>query len=163
MEKTNNTTPHSEMSLNANIISFARCSQRQSKKKRVLSILVIDNNPKNQRLFSAILEKAGHIATFVNNDDHALDALEINDYDLIILSSDMPELNGFELLKIHSLISIGKPKIPAIVSGINASQYAINAYFFEAGADAYLTDPFDATQLLQCIDELILSEPSCVV
>ena len=150
---------------NESIVNLKEFSLRKNKNKRKLNILVAEDNHTNQLIISKILHQAGYNAVLVENGNQVLDLLEENSYDLMILDSNMPELNGLETLKIHLVTNLGKPKVPVVILSADASQESMSA-FMSAGADAYLTKPFDATKLLNQIETLTLigsSEPAEII
>jgi CheY-like chemotaxis protein len=167
MKKTNNKiTINSEAPSYENIISYEEFSYHKSKNKQALStrplrILVADDSRTNQLQIAAILQKAGHAVTLVENGNHALDLLESDNFDLMILDSDMPTLNGLDTLKIHLTTNLGKPKTPVIILAADAMQHSVDSYL-EAGADAYLTKPLDATKLINSIDRLTFLRSKCI-
>ncbi|MBN1824862.1 MAG: response regulator [Candidatus Eisenbacteria bacterium] len=61
-----------------------------------LRILVADDNPINQKVALRILEKDGHSVSAVANGAEALVALEENDFDLVLMDVQMPEIDGLE-------------------------------------------------------------------
>src|SRR6185437_13904230 len=63
-------------------------------------ILVVDDEPRNGRLMQMVLRAAGYKTTVVTSGQEALDALEAQSVDLIILDVMMPEMSGFEVCRI---------------------------------------------------------------
>jgi len=61
-----------------------------------LRVLVAEDNTVNQRLITRLLEKRGHRAFVVQNGMQALEALERDSYDLVLMDVQMPELDGME-------------------------------------------------------------------
>ena len=118
-----------------------------------LHILVADDNKTNQIVISKILEHAGHVPFLVNNGQEALDALEINDYDMLIMDMQMPVMGGIEAAKIYNFTSIGSKKIPIIILTANATLEA-KQLCDEANVDAYLTKPIEARKLLSTISSI---------
>ncbi len=59
-------------------------------------ILLAEDGLVNQRLAVRLLEKRGHVITIANNGQEALEALERERFDLILMDIEMPILNGFE-------------------------------------------------------------------
>src|SRR5262249_11212301 len=60
-----------------------------------LHILLAEDNPVNQRVAAGILEKRGHAVVAVENGQQALDALQAQQFDLILMDLQMPEMDGF--------------------------------------------------------------------
>ena len=68
--------------------------------RRRLKILLAEDNIVNQKLATKILEKQGHQVTVVSNRRESVDALEKEDFDLILMDVQMPEMDGFEATKV---------------------------------------------------------------
>jgi two-component system sensor histidine kinase RpfC len=115
-----------------------------------LHILVADDNKTNQTVISKILEHAGHMPYIVNNGQEALDALESNDFDILIMDMQMPVMGGIEAAKVYNYSSLGSKKIPIIILTANATTEA-KQLCEEANVEAYLTKPIEAKNLLAAI------------
>jgi two-component system sensor histidine kinase RpfC len=118
-----------------------------------LAILVAEDNPTNQLVISKIVEHAGHTCVLVNNGKQALDTLENNEFDLIIMDMQMPEMGGIEAAKIYHFSTADSKKIPIIILTANATVEA-KRECEEANIDAYLTKPIVAQTLLNKINSL---------
>jgi two-component system, sensor histidine kinase RpfC len=127
--------------------------------KNVYRILVADDNDTNRTIISKMLEQVGHKIDLVANGEQALDMLEINQYDLMILDCNMPEIGGLDVLKLNRALTIGQPQIPTIILSADATIDTIQS-FNDAGADAYLTKPIDANLLLEKISMLTSKSPN---
>ena len=68
------------------------------------NILIVDDNPKNIQVIGNILKELEYIVGFAMDGRQALTQLEkSNDYDLILLDIEMPEMNGFDFaVKVRS-------------------------------------------------------------
>lgn len=140
-----------------NIFSF----QKSNRKIQPLKLLVAEDNATNQLVISKILEKAGHSATIVENGQLALDSLESNSYDLLIMDMQMPVMGGIEAAKFYNFTVTGEDRIPVIILTANATTDALRACE-EAQVDAYLTKPIEAGVLLRKISELAKEPDECV-
>lgn len=65
-------------------------------KEYPLRILIAEDNPINLQLIVFLLKKMGYIPDTVGNGKEALDALERQDYDMILMDIQMPEMDGLE-------------------------------------------------------------------
>ena len=82
----------------------------------------------------------------------ALEFIERNFYDLIILDYMMPFLTGLEVIqKIKPMVEHTHTKILMLSA---KSQQFEQEKVFEAGADYYMTKPFIPSQLLQMVEEI---------
>jgi two-component system, sensor histidine kinase and response regulator len=61
-----------------------------------LRVLLAEDNPVNQRLATRLLEKRGHRVVVASNGRQALEALEKESFDLVLMDVQMPEMDGFE-------------------------------------------------------------------
>ena len=120
---------------------------------RPFRILVADDNASNRTVISKILERAGHTVDLVENGEQALDAVEKDRYDLVIVDRNMPDLGGLGALKRIRFMFPGREQLPVIVLSADATPEA-KAESLEAGADAFLAKPIEAARLLDTIAEL---------
>jgi two-component system sensor histidine kinase RpfC len=118
-----------------------------------LNILVADDNSVNRRVTAKILERAGHDAALVENGELALDALDAQDFDLVIMDMHMPVMGGLEATKLYRMANLDRPHLPIIALTADATR-AAREEAEEAGVDACLTKPVEATILLETIDTL---------
>ncbi len=104
------------------------------------SVLVVDDNPKNLQLMSAMLKQQGYKLYITNSGENALAFLENTLPDLILLDVMMPGLSGFEVCRmikrqnryqdIPVIFLTAKTEVEDIVEG------------FESGAVDYIAKPF---------------------
>jgi two-component system sensor histidine kinase RpfC len=127
--------------------------QNSGKPQPGLRILVADDNTTNQLVVSKILEHAGHTPYIVNNGQEALDAVESESFDLLIMDMQMPVMGGIEAAKIYSYSVIGGERLPIIILTANATTEA-KLLCEEANVDAYLTKPIEAKKLLSTISSV---------
>jgi len=62
-----------------------------------LRILLVEDNPVNQRVATRMLERMGHRVDLAANGRQALDTLARKSYDLLFTDIQMPEMDGYEL------------------------------------------------------------------
>ena len=108
-------------------------------------ILVVDDNASNRDLLFRRLSHDGHHVARADSGRRALEILEVEEFDLILLDLLMPDLNGFQVLerlkadeRLHD--------IPVImISGLQETDSVIRC--IEAGAEDYLAKPFNPVLL----------------
>ncbi|MDH3527129.1 MAG: ATP-binding protein [Gammaproteobacteria bacterium] len=118
-----------------------------------LNILVAEDNPTNQLVVSKILESGGHKSLIVGNGAEALEALENNSFDILILDMQMPIMDGIEAAKIYNFTTTPDQRIPIIMLSANATIEA-KRECEDANIDEYLTKPTDAKILLSTVQSL---------
>ena len=106
-------------------------------------ILVIDDNIDFAESIADLLEMDGYTSEIASNGNEALKKVWLNDYDLILLDINMPQLSGKGFIQ---EINHYKYSIPIIVvSGMDINE--IKNYFYEKGAISYLKKPFSNNTL----------------
>ena len=126
---------------------------RRSTSSKKLRLLVADDNPTNREVIGKILERGGHAATMVTNGEEALDELERESYDVVILDRNMPIVGGVEVLQALRLMTRGRERLPVIMLSADVTAEA-KREALEAGADAFLSKPIEALRLLEEIQRL---------
>jgi two-component system sensor histidine kinase RpfC len=105
-----------------------------------------------------ILERGGHTAMLVNDGEQALDALERERYDIVLLDRNMPVMGGMETLQALRLMTRGQERLPVIMLSADATLEAKHEAM-EGGADAFLPKPIEAIRLLDEIQALATPKP----
>lgn len=118
-------------------------------------LLVADDDPDIRQLLSDRLTSDGYCVQTVADGREALLALDSGKFDGLILDIGMPGLNGLEVLQ---QIRERQPGFPVImITAAEARERALVA--IQAGAQAYLLKPFDATRLKEIVERWV--GPSC--
>jgi two-component system, LytTR family, response regulator len=107
--------------------------------------LIVDDEPYAIRKVRRLLRDDPELMLFeAHNGREALDSIEKLSPDLLLLDVQMPEMNGFEVLK-----SVKAEKIPKVIFVTAFDQYAIQA--FEIHALDYLMKPFEPDRFVDAI------------
>ena len=137
-----------------NIIAFSDPFLRHRARVRSMQILVADDHEANRMVVQRLLQKAGHRVVCVNGGEEVLDALEIADYDTVIVDLHMPGISGLDLLKqLRIMEAGGGPRTPVLVLSADVTPDAISRCE-QAGARAFLAKPIVATRLLDVLAEI---------
>ncbi|MBI3815476.1 MAG: response regulator, partial [Nitrospinae bacterium] len=118
-----------------------------------LRILLVEDNIVNQRLAVELLSIRGHKITIANNGKEAIEILEREDFDLVLMDCQMPEMDGFEATKtIRSHGSeVRNHDIPIIAMTANAMK-GDRERCIEAGMNDYVSKPFHRNDLLRKVE-----------
>lgn len=120
-----------------------------------LEILVAEDNAVNQKLAVRLLEKMGHRVSVVSDGLEVLVALEDEDFDLILMDVQMPNLDGLEASKrIREKERKTGGHLPIIALTANALD-GDRERCLEAGMDSYLSKPIQVTLLQEEIEKVI--------
>ena len=113
-------------------------------------VIIVDDNPANLRIGKNVLSEKYHVSTAPSAEKLFI-LLKNNHPAVILLDIDMPEMDGFEAIKILKSNPETK-EIPVIfLTGMSDCGDEENGR--ELGAVDYITKPFDPTALISCIEK----------
>lgn len=119
---------------------------------RQLRVLLADDTRANQKLIAAILEKRGHIVHSVFNGLEALDMLDRQEFDAVLMDVQMPIMDGFQATAaIRALSKSSRAQLPIIAMTAH-SMPGDRERCLAAGMDAYLSKPINRQKLLEMIE-----------
>ena len=125
--------------------------------QRRLKILLAEDNKINQKVASKTLESFGHQVDVVENGLEAVDKVKQNQYDLIMMDLEMPEMDGIEATRV-----IRKLESENLREGPNRKHIKIVALTAhsttedkvrcqEAGMDDYISKPFRQSEIARAL------------
>lgn len=117
----------------------------------MFNILVAEDDKNTRRLLQAILTNAGYSVLTAEDGVVALDVLEHNHVDLMVIDVMMPRMDGYQLT--DTLRQNGS-QIPMLMLSAKGNTTDIKQGFI-VGIDDYLTKPFDFEELLLRIKALL--------
>ncbi|MDA3905945.1 MAG: ATP-binding protein [Bacteroidales bacterium] len=128
-----------------------------------LRVLLAEDNPINQKVAQMHLEKLGHSVECANNGKIAFEMYTKNDYDLIFMDIQMPEMDGIQatqrIREFEHDIQLTNP-IKIIALTANAMKGDKEACI-AAGMNNYMSKPFKPAELSQVLSECFhIPEPS---
>ena len=120
-------------------------------------VLLVEDNPVNQKVASRMLEKLGCRVDVAQNGREALDAWARARYALILMDCQMPELDGYEATReIRRREGAGR-HIPIVALTAHAMAGA-DLECKAAGMDDYISKPIDRERLRRCVDQYLGSD-----
>ena len=121
-----------------------------------MKILIVEDDVMLASSLRDMLVKKGFDVEMVHDGAEGAEYAELGVYDLLILDVMMPKLNGYQLARSVRAKHCSTPILMLTArSGIEDRIEGLNA-----GADYYLTKPFDSRELLACINALLRRQGS---
>jgi PAS domain S-box-containing protein len=120
-----------------------------------LRILIADDLVVNQEIITATLERRGHTVRQVFNGLEALETLQQERFDLVLMDVQMPVMDGLEAVQqIRALDDRQIATVPVIALTAHAVK-GDRERFLKAGMDAYVSKPVRSSELLRVINEVV--------
>lgn len=114
-------------------------------------ILVVDDDKNTRRLMSAVLKSNGYFPVLASDGQEALDILEKQHIDLMVVDIMMPNIDGYELTK---QLRDSNSAMPILM--VTAKQLQDDKRKgFLSGTDDYMTKPVDEVEMLLRINALL--------
>jgi CheY-like chemotaxis protein len=113
-------------------------------------VLVAEDNPVNQLLMRKVLQRMGHTPEIVPDGRQAVEAAMREEYSVILMDCQMPEMDGFEATVQIRQREDPDRRIPIIALTANAMK-GDRERCFDAGMDDYLTKPIDLNRLAEAL------------
>lgn len=129
-------------------------TQKKFMGSRPLSILVAEDNEINQVIIQSILGKMGHETTIAANGVEAIEAVDVGDFDLVLMDIRMPEMSGLDATKRIRSMEGFKSAIPIIA--LTADIMADNRQsYIDVGMNDCVGKPIDQAELAIAINKAI--------
>ena len=119
---------------------------------RPLNILLAEDNKINQKFATVLLGKAGHTVTVAENGHQAVDAVRRQDFDIVLMDIQMPELDGVGATREIRALPAPKSSVPIIAMTAHAMAGAREEYL-AAGMDGYVAKPIERATLFAALAE----------
>lgn len=121
-------------------------------------ILQVEDDPTNQKVVDAILTRLGHSVTTVSNGSEALDRMNSDTFDVIIMDRHMPVLDGLETTR--AIRSMEEPACDTPIIGVTASAIETELDMCrDSGMSSVLTKPVDGAELISAVLRLTGNGP----
>ena len=135
--------------------SISACERRNKfGRGKELQILLAEDNAVNQLLTTRLLEKRGHQVVVANNGREAIAALTQQQFDLVLMDIQMPEMDGYEataqIRKLERTAGLHTPIVAVTANALKGERERCLA----AGMDGYVPKPIHTTELFRVIAEV---------
>jgi signal transduction histidine kinase/CheY-like chemotaxis protein len=114
-----------------------------------LRVLVAEDNPVNAMVIAAMLERLGIVSERVSNGVEAVQAIERQPYDVVLMDMLMPEMDGLDATRrVRANAGLVQPWIVALTANVMSEDRARCA---AAGMDDFLAKPLQVQELERCL------------
>ena len=129
-------------------------SMPEKRTVRSLRVLLAEDNPINQRLTLRLLEKRGHTVVAAADGVEALEALDREVFDLVLMDVQMPRMDGFQVT--------GIVREREKLTGAHLPIFAMTAHVLkgdeerclQAGMDGYVPKPVSPKELISVVESV---------
>ncbi len=117
----------------------------------MIRILVVDDDDNTRMFLQAVLENNGYTVSQASNGKRALEVMDREHIDLVVLDIMMPEMDGYEFTKI---VRESQNNLPILM--VSAKQLPTDKHKgFLVGTDDYITKPIDDEEMIYRIKALL--------
>lgn len=115
-------------------------------------VLLVEDGLVNQRVALGFLHRWGHQVKLVLNGREAVELLEREPFDVVLMDIQMPEMNGYEATEIIRQREVGTQQHQFIIAMTAEAMKGDRETCIAAGMDDYVSKPFDAADLQRALD-----------
>jgi PAS domain S-box-containing protein len=117
-----------------------------------LHILLAEDHPVNQKVVRLMLERLGYRTDIVGNGLEVIEAFHRQDYDVVLMDIQMPEMNGVQAAQTlrETLPPEKQPRIVALTANALGGE---RDRYIAAGMDDYLSKPFNVLQIREILEK----------
>ena len=117
------------------------------------TILYVEDNPDNRSLIRRVLEAEGYAVVEAVNAAQALERLESDKVDLVLMDINMPDMDGYTLTaKIKTIPGFERVPILALTANVMRGD---KEKTLEAGCDGYIQKPIDFDELVREVERFL--------
>jgi PAS domain S-box-containing protein len=127
--------------------------------RRPLNVLLVEDNPANQKVATYILEAAGHTVDVASDGQQALRMSAADRHDVILMDVQMPGMDGLQTTGAIRARESGR-RVPVIAMTAHAMS-GDRERCHAAGMDGYLSKPIDAREMFTLIENLTACSSDC--
>jgi len=132
---------------------WKKAAGQLTKTENPRKILVVDDNPLNQKLAVTLLTKRGHSAAVASNGREALEAIAGGGFDVVLMDIQMPVMDGLTAVRqIRAEPEKYGPGLPVVAMTAHALP-GDQETFLDAGMTGYVSKPFKPHDLIDAVEQ----------
>ncbi|MCE5268377.1 MAG: PAS domain S-box protein [Planctomycetaceae bacterium] len=120
---------------------------------RKLRVLLVDDNPANQKVAGYILQDRGHVVHVAEDGQQAVNLTEKERYDAVLMDVQMPDMNGLQATALIRKREEEGRRMPIIAMTAHALA-GDRDRCLDGGMDGYLSKPIDAEEMIRLVEWL---------
>ncbi len=124
--------------------------------RRAARILLVEDNPVNQKVAVGLLAKGGYTCKLAGHGGEALELLQREEFDIVLMDCQMPVMDGFEATRRIRAVPGWCAKVPIIAMTANAMR-GDRERCIEVGMDDYVAKPIEAKLLFAALARALTS------
>jgi CheY-like chemotaxis protein len=117
-----------------------------------LRVLVVEDNPVNQKVASSLLKRLGYLADISSNGLEALDAINRQPYDVVFMDIQMPDMDGITATK-HIQKHFASGNRPRIIAMTADALEGDRDRYLAQGMDDYISKPVRVEELIEALQK----------
>lgn len=117
------------------------------------TILVVEDSPTQREMIINLLKGSGLTVNVANDGEEALQQIQLSCPDIVVMDVVMPKMNGYELCR--KLKTDPKTQNVRVVMCSTKGEEFDRYWGMKQGADAYIVKPFQSTELLGTVKQLL--------
>jgi twitching motility two-component system response regulator PilH len=117
------------------------------------NVLVVEDSPPQREMITKILQESGMIVQSASDGLEAMEMIQQNCPDVLVLDVVMPRMNGYELCR--KLKADPKTEKVLVVMCSTKGEEFDKYWGMRQGADAYIAKPFQPAELISTIKQLL--------
>ncbi len=125
----------------------------------LLHVLLAEDHPVNQKVAVRMLERMGHSVVVVADGQQALEALEVDEFDVVLMDLQMPRMDGLEALRAIRDREAGGERHAHVVALTAHAMQGDRERCLAAGFDNYLAKPVRQSELQEILDGVHRPDP----
>lgn len=144
---------HIALPLRPDVAEVPRAGEAALPDLRSLSVLVAEDNATNQLIARSMLERLGHRVRIVENGREAVEAVDAEQFDIVLMDVMMPEMDGLAATRaIRS--RTGFETLPILAVSANVYEHDRDACL-SAGMSGFLAKPFNRKALTEALTKAL--------